>query len=93
MYGYLGGVHPASAYAIVAPGTLFVIPPDPGQLIIQLGTNTFTLEVYPLFEFPRSFRMVSVKVSRGGAVCPRWDDELVCMGGRITNKVPGATIT
>ena len=38
------------------------------------------LEVYPLFEFPRSFRMVSVEVSQGGAVCPRWDDELVCMG-------------
>ena len=27
---------------IVAPGTAFVIPPDPGQLIIPSGTNSVT---------------------------------------------------
>ena len=42
-YGYLGGLQPYAVYAIVAPGTLFVIPPDPGQLIIPSGTNSATL--------------------------------------------------
>ena len=37
MYGYLGGLHPAAVHAIVAPGISFVIPPDPGQLIIPSG--------------------------------------------------------
>ena len=41
-HGYLGGLQPDSVYAIVAPGTLFVIPPDPGQLIIPSGTNIVT---------------------------------------------------
>ena len=42
MYGYLGGLRPAAVYAIVAPGTAFVIPPDPGPLIIPSGTNSVT---------------------------------------------------
>ena len=41
-YGYLGGLQPAAVYAIVAKGTSFVIPPDPGQLIIPSGTNSVT---------------------------------------------------
>ena len=41
-YGYLVGLQPSAVYAIVAPGTLFVIPPDPGELIIPLGTNSIT---------------------------------------------------
>ena len=28
----------------MAPGTLFVIPPNPGQLITPSGKNSFTLE-------------------------------------------------
>ena len=43
-YGYLGGLQPDAVYAIVTPGTSFVIPPDPGQLIIPSGTNRVTLE-------------------------------------------------
>ena len=43
MYGYLGGLHPAAVHAIVAPGISFVIPPDPGQLIIPSGKNSVTL--------------------------------------------------
>ena len=41
-YGYLGCLQLAAVYAIVAPGTSFVIPPDPGQLIISPGTNSVT---------------------------------------------------
>ena len=41
-YGYLGGLQPDAVYANVAPVTSFVIPPDPGQLIISPGTNIFT---------------------------------------------------
>ena len=41
-YGYLKGLHPYAVYAIVAPGTLFVIPTDPGQLIIPSGTDSVT---------------------------------------------------
>ena len=41
-YGYLGGLKPDAVYAIVALGKLFVIPPDPGQLIIPSGTNSVT---------------------------------------------------
>ena len=43
-YGYLGGLQPDTVYAIVAPGTAFVISPDPGQLIIPSGTNSVTSE-------------------------------------------------
>ena len=42
-YGYLGGLQPDAVYAIVAPGTSFVIPTNPGQLITPLGTNSVTL--------------------------------------------------
>ena len=42
-YGYLVGLQPAAVYTIVAPVTSLVIPPDPGQLIIPLGTNIVTL--------------------------------------------------
>ena len=41
-YGYLGSLQPDSVYAIMAPGTSFVVPPDPGQLIIPSGTNSVT---------------------------------------------------
>ena len=41
-YGYLEGLQPGAVYAIVSPGTAFVIPPDPGQLIIPSGTNSVT---------------------------------------------------
>ena len=41
-YGYLRGLHPSDVYAIVASGTSFVIPPDPGELIISSGTNSVT---------------------------------------------------
>ena len=41
-YGYLGGLHPAAVYAIVAPGTSFILPLEPGQLIIPSGTNRVT---------------------------------------------------
>ena len=41
-YVYLGGLQPAADYAIVAPGTSFVILLDPGQLIIPSGTNSVT---------------------------------------------------
>ena len=41
-YIYLGGLKTDTVYAIVAPGNAFVIPPDPGQLIIPSGTNSFT---------------------------------------------------
>ena len=34
---------PDAVYAIVAPGTSFVIPPDPNQLVIISGTNSVTL--------------------------------------------------
>ena len=39
MYGYLGGLQPDAVYAIISPGTAFVIPTDTGQLIIPSGTN------------------------------------------------------
>ena len=39
-YGYLGSLQPDTVYVIVAPGTSFVIPPDPGQLIIPSMTNS-----------------------------------------------------
>ena len=39
---YLGGLQPDAVYAILAPGASFIIPPDPGQLIIPLGTNRVT---------------------------------------------------
>ena len=42
-YGYLRALHPAAVYAIVAPGTSFVIPPDPGQLINPSGKNSVNL--------------------------------------------------
>ena len=41
-YGYLGGLQPDTVYAIVAPGTELIIPPDPGPLVIPSGTNSFT---------------------------------------------------
>ena len=41
-YGYLGGLQLDAVYAIVAPGTAFVIPPDPGPLVIPSGTNSVT---------------------------------------------------
>ena len=41
-YSYLGGLQPEAVYTIVAPGTTFVNPPDPGQLIIPSGTNSVT---------------------------------------------------
>ena len=41
-YGYLGGLHQDAVYAIMAPGTLCVIPTNPGQLIIPLETNIVT---------------------------------------------------
>ena len=41
-YSYPGGLHPDAVYAILAPGTSFVIPPDPDQLIITSGTNIVT---------------------------------------------------
>ena len=41
-YGYLGGLHPDAVYAIVSPGILFVISPNPVQLIIPSGTNSVT---------------------------------------------------
>ena len=41
-YVYLGGQQPAAVYAIVALGTSFVIPPDPGQFNIPSGTNSVT---------------------------------------------------
>ena len=40
--GYLGGLQPDAVYAIVAPGTIFVIPPNPGPLVIPSGTNSVT---------------------------------------------------
>ena len=47
-YGYLGGLQPDAVYAIVAQGTLFVVLPNPGQLIIPLGTNIVTSgNLYP----------------------------------------------
>ena len=41
-YGYLGGLQLDAVYAIVAPGTAFVIPPYPGPLVIPSGTNSVT---------------------------------------------------
>ena len=41
-YGYLGVLQPDVVYAIVAPGTAFVIPPDPGPLFIPSVTNSVT---------------------------------------------------
>ena len=41
-YGYLGGLQLETVYVIVAPGTAFVILPDPGQLIIPSGTISAT---------------------------------------------------
>ena len=38
------------------------------------------LQVYPFLEFPRRLRMVAVEVSRGGNICPSWDDELAWIG-------------
>ena len=42
-YVYLGGLQPEAVYAIVVPVTAFVIPPDPGPLIIPSGTNSVTV--------------------------------------------------
>ena len=41
-YGYLRCLHTDAVYAIVAPGTSFVIPPYLVQLIIPLGINSVT---------------------------------------------------
>ena len=41
-YGYLVGLQPDAVYAIVSPGTAFIIPPDPGPLVIPSGTNSVT---------------------------------------------------
>ena len=41
-YVYLGDLQPGAVYAIVAPVTSFVIPPDPGQIFIPSGTNSVT---------------------------------------------------
>ena len=41
-YSYLGGLKPDAVYVIVAPGTAFVIPPDPFPLVIPSGKNSFT---------------------------------------------------
>ena len=41
-YDYLRGLQPDAVYRIVAPGTSFVILPDPGQLIIPSGKNSAT---------------------------------------------------
>ena len=35
-----------------------------------------TLQVDPFLEFSRRIRMVTVQVSLGDAIFPRWDDEL-----------------
>ena len=40
----------------------------------------FTLEVYPLFELSRLFRMVAVEVCRGEDFCHQLDDELSWIG-------------
>ena len=39
-YGYLGVLQSNAVYAIVAPGTAFIIPPDPGPLVIPAGNNS-----------------------------------------------------
>ena len=39
-YGYLGGLQPNAVYSIVAPGTAFVVPSNPGPLAILEGTNS-----------------------------------------------------
>ena len=41
-YDYLRGLQPDAIYRIVAPGTSFVILPDPGQLVIPSGKNSAT---------------------------------------------------
>ena len=41
-YGYLGGLQSDAVYPLVAPETLFIIPPDPFQIITQTGTNSVT---------------------------------------------------
>ena len=41
-YGYLGGLQPDAVYAIISLGTAFVIPPDPGLLVIPSGKNRVT---------------------------------------------------
>ena len=41
-YGYLGGPKPDAVYAIVAPGTSFITPPNPGPLFIPSGINSVT---------------------------------------------------
>ena len=41
-YCYIGCLQPDAVYAIAVPGTSFVIPAYPGQLIIPSGTNIVT---------------------------------------------------
>ena len=41
-YGYLVGLQPDAFYAIIAPVTAFIIPPNPGPLVIASGTNSVT---------------------------------------------------
>ena len=38
------------------------------------------LHVDQLLELPRRLRMVAVEISRGDAICPKWDDESAWIG-------------
>ena len=40
-YGYIGGLQYNAVYAIIIPGTAFIIPPNPGPLVIPSGNNSF----------------------------------------------------